>query len=132
MPRKDERTVWERVREALRDARLSPTQVSAAAIIGGEQGSISDWNKPNRGPTIANARAIGKKTNTCVEWLLTGEGPKHPGPPEDPLAEQLWNLWGRLPEGVRGRIVGIAEENALPVPKRGSGKSSDDLHPRTG
>ena len=120
MPRKDERTVWERAKEALHDAGLPSTQTYLAQIIHRKQGSLSDWNKPNRGPTIANARLVAGKTNVCVEWLLTGEGPKHPGPPEEPAAEALWNLWGRLPDLTKGKLLGIAEESALPVPKRGA------------
>lgn len=118
MRQKDQRTVWERVKEALREAGLPPTQVHAAKLIGGEQGSISDWNKPNRGPTIENTRIIALATNTCVEWLLTGEGPKHPGPPMEPAATALWSLWARLPEITKGEILGIAKSNVLKFPPK--------------
>lgn len=129
MPRGIERTVWDRVKEALAGVGLPPIQEEAAKIISGKQGSISDWNKPNRYPSIDNAVAIAKRTNTCVEWIYTGRGPKHPGPPEEPDAQQLWDLWGRLPELTRGKILGIAEENAIPVPKR---KVTDQLQRRSG
>lgn len=118
MRHKDQRTVWERVKEALSDAGLPPTQVEAARIIGKKQGSISDWNKPRRGPTVDNARQIGLATNTCVEWLLTGEGPKHPGPPMEPAAEALWSLWARLPELIKGEILGVAKSNVVKLPKK--------------
>ncbi len=127
MPQKREKTVWERVKEALHDAGLPETQTQAAKLIGGKQGSISDWNKPGRYPTIDNAAVIAKATNTCVEWIYSGRGPKHPGPPEEPSAEQLWNLWGRLPDLAKGKILGIAEENAMVPPKRRSGREAEPL-----
>jgi hypothetical protein len=124
MPHKTEKTVWKRVKEALQDAGLPPTQKQAAKLIGGKQGSISDWNKPNRYPTIDNAVTIAKATNTCVEWIYRGTGPKHPGPPEEATAEELWNLWGRLDDVGKGKVLGVAADNALDAPKRQIADSS--------
>ncbi len=111
MAKIDERTVWERVKEALADAGLRATQMKAAEIAGCSQPSVSEWNQRGSYPEIKHAEKIAKRTNTAVEWIYSGRGPKHPGPPEDPDAESLWNLWARLSESTRGRIVGMAEES---------------------
>lgn len=107
MPKSTERPVWERVKEALHEAGYSPTQEQAAKLLGLKQGSISDWNREG-GPKLANAIAIAKRLNVCVEWLYTERQPKRPGPPDDPLAQELWNYWGRLPEEIRRDFVGHA------------------------
>ena len=126
MEKTAERTVWSRVKEALNDAGIPDTQVYAAKLIGGKkQGSISDWNKPNRGMRLEHARIIGKKTNTCVEWLLTGEGPKHPGPPEERIANDLWSLWGRLPEDRKGELLGLAKAYAITGKRRDDGETRE-------
>jgi hypothetical protein len=109
MPPRDTRTVWKRVKEALNEAGLPSTQVKAAKLIGCEQGSISDWNKPGRYPTLENAETVAQATNTCVQWLMDGRGPKHPGPPEEPAAEELWSLWGRLSDRKKGELLGLAK-----------------------
>lgn len=102
------RTVWARIKEALHDRGLPETQVYAARMIGVEQPSVSDWNKPGMYPTLENAVTIAKKLGVCVEWLLTERGPKHPGPPGDELAQELWLLWEHLPAKVRRDLVGAA------------------------
>lgn len=80
---------------------------------------------------LEHARIIGKKTNTCVEWILTGLGPKHPGPPEEPIAAELWSFWGRLPPERKGEILGIAKSHAI-VGKRHDGDDSSQLQRRSG
>jgi hypothetical protein len=111
--KKTERTFWSRVQEALKDARKPVTQVYAARIAGVKQPSVSLWNEPGGFPTIENAIAIAKHVNVCVEWLLTGRGPKGIGPPEEKLARELWQFWPHLDDATKGRIVGIAQENVI-------------------
>lgn len=132
MAKKPERTVWMRVKEALIEAGMAGTQKEAARIAGMEQGSVSDWNKPGRFPTIENAAAIARATNVCIEWLLLERGPKHPGPPEEPAAIELWKLWPRLPDVTKGRILGIASENASTDSRAFEIESSEQLHRRSG
>lgn len=102
------RTVWARIKEALHDRGLPETQVYAARMIGVEQPSVSDWNKPGMYPTLENAVTLAKKLGVCVEWLLTERGPKHPGPPGDDLAQELWAIWEHLSPRVRRDLVGAA------------------------
>jgi DNA-binding XRE family transcriptional regulator len=109
-------TVWIRLKDALKDARLPETQVYAARLAGVKQPSVSDWNKPGTGPELDTAILIAKKLNICVEWLYTGRGPQRPGLPDDPIARQLWAIWPKVPAEHRERILGYAHVNALPAP----------------
>jgi hypothetical protein len=112
------RTFWERAREALEDAaragktygglRIKPTQVFAAKIADVKQPSVSDWNKPGKGPELENALRLATALDVCVEWLYTERGPKRPGIPLDTYAQQLWELWPQLSEGERGKLLGLA------------------------
>jgi hypothetical protein len=36
----------------------------------------------------------------------------------EPAATVLWSLWARLPELIKGEILGIAKSNALKFPKK--------------
>lgn len=109
------RTTWERIQEGLRDAGLPDTQKSVENHFGIKQGSISGWNRVGGGPSLPNARKIGSRLNLCVEWILTERGPKRPGPPMEPAAQTLWDLWGRISEGDRHEIVGFARAKAVPI-----------------
>lgn len=102
------RTVWARIKEALHDKKLPATQVYAAKMIGVEQPSVSDWNKSGMYPSMENAVALAKRLGVCVEWLLTERGPKHPGPPGDEHAQELWAIWEFLPTKVKGDLIGAA------------------------
>lgn len=122
VPKKPEiRTFWERAREALDDAaragkthgglRIKPTQTFAAKIADVKQPSVSDWNKPGKGPELENALKLATALGVCVEWLYTERGPKRPGVPLDNYAQQLWELWPHLPEGEKGYLLGHAANN---------------------
>lgn len=107
MVKKPQRTFWARVKEVLEDRGLPATQAHAAKIVGVQQPSISDWNKPGGYPTVENAVALAQKLNVCVEWLFTERGPKNPAP-DDEIARQLWEAWPHLNDFTKGKIVGIA------------------------
>jgi hypothetical protein len=116
------RTFWDRVKEALGDAakakrthngvRIKPTQVFAAKIAEVKQPTVSDWNKPGKGPELENGLKLAFALDVCVEWLYTERGPKRPGIPLDTYAQQLWELWPHLQEGERGKLLGIALSKA--------------------
>lgn len=114
MQKKPHRTVWDRVKEALQDKRLPATQTYLAErILGVKQPSISEWNRPDGGPTMANAKIVAEKLDICVEWLLTERGPKRPRPQDDQAA-RLWELWPDLDAGTRGELIGMATAKARP------------------
>jgi DNA-binding XRE family transcriptional regulator len=113
-----DRTVWERVKEALNDAGMPPTQAYAAKLLGIRQPSVAEWNQPRGAPTIDNAIALGLRLNVSVDWIYTGREPKRPGPPDDPIAQELWDVWGRLEEAHKQQLLGYARLSAHPTPPK--------------
>lgn len=107
-------TPWDRIREAMREHGTKPTQKECAALLGITQPSVWEWASSGGSPSVENAITLGNKLNVCVEWILTGRGPKRPGPPMEPAAEALWNVWARIPEEDRKAVVGYAEAKARP------------------
>src|SRR5690349_8849667 len=108
------RTPWDRIQEAMRDHGLKPTQKQCAAILGITQPSVWEWANGETAPSVENAIVLGRKLNVCVEWVLTGSGPKRPGPPMEPAAQALWDVWERIPAEERPLVVGYAEAKARP------------------
>ena len=113
--RRPTRTFWQRLKEALRDAGKPATQAYAASLLGIEQPSVAEWNRPGGYPTVKNAVVLAEKANCCVEWLFTERGPKRPTP-VDETAERLWNLWPQIDDITKGEIVRLAIERAPPAP----------------
>jgi DNA-binding XRE family transcriptional regulator len=102
----------ERIQEAMRDAGKGVTQGAIAKQFGISQPSVHEWGAGT--PELQRAIQIGQTLNVCVEWILTGRGPKRPGPPMEIAAQKLWDLWGRIPELERGELIGLAEARASP------------------
>lgn len=115
-PAKTQRTFWQRVQEALRDAHGEGTQEEAAKIAGVKQPSISLWNQPTGGPKLRNALKLAVALGVCVEWLYTERGPKRPGPIDDAQARRLWDLWARLDDASKDELVGYAAVRATKAP----------------
>lgn len=102
------RTFWLRVKEALHDKGWPETQKYAAQIAHVKQPSVSDWNKPGKTPELDTAVDLALQLGVCVEWLYTERGPKHPGPPGDKVAQQLWSMWGDLSDDGKRDLLGFA------------------------
>lgn len=109
------RTVWQRVKEALREAGRPDNQTEAARIAKVKQPSVSDWNKPDGYPTIAAAVLLAEELNICVEWIYTEREPKRPGPPSDEIAQELWSFWKDIPKEKRRDLLGWARLHRLPA-----------------
>lgn len=45
---------------------------------------VSYYRTGKKLPSMETALLIAQKTGVCVEWLLTGRGPKYPGPVTNP------------------------------------------------
>ncbi len=104
---------WARACEALRGLGIEQDQQTAIAkLIGVKQPSVFEWEHGKSMPSIANVTKLALKTNVTVEWLYTNRGPKHPGPPGEPLAQRLWSLWGRLGQEEKAELVGYAAVRA--------------------
>jgi hypothetical protein len=96
-------TFWTRTKEAFDEAKLDSTQEGVAKFLGIKQPSI-----PDGFPTMANAIKLAHKANVCVEWLLTGRGPRRL-PPKDGAAEHLWQIWNNLPPVRQAQVIGFAQ-----------------------
>lgn len=111
MARGSGRTVWLRVKEALRERHLPPTQNHVADMLKITQPSVSDWNKPGGAPKLEHAIILATKLNVCVEWIYTERGPKRPQP-VDPVSQRLWDVWPLIDDLTKGEIVGRAVQAA--------------------
>ena len=66
--------------QACREANLSDTQADLAKIFMVSAAMISYYKTGKKLPSMETALLIATKTGVCVEWLLSGRGPKHPPP----------------------------------------------------
>lgn len=104
------KTFWERVVEALHDMGIDEDQQTVVAkLIKIKQPSVWEWTDGGE-PSMKNARLLALALNVCVDWLLTGRGDKHPIP-SDPEAQELWELWCRVP-GIREKVLAFAKFEA--------------------
>lgn len=109
------RTAWDRLKEAMTEAGKGKTQQDLADLVGITQPSVAEWNRADGGPSLPTAIDLAEKLNTCVEWILTGRGPKHPGPPLDALTDQLMEVWKTLSPDQRRDLVGHLRMIRLPA-----------------
>ena len=61
--------------------------------------TVHDWCKGRKLPGMDNAIMLGMTLGVCVEWLLTGRGPMHPGLPDDDGIDEP--AWRDLPQDAR-------------------------------
>lgn len=66
----------DRLREACADAGLSTTQHGLARLLGVSTTTIWYYLNDEKLPSMSTAILIAGKLGVCVEWLLTGNGPK--------------------------------------------------------
>ena len=107
-------TPWDRIKIAMAEHGLKATQTECAKLLGIKQPSVWEWASNDGAPSVENSTTLGRELNVCVEWILTGRGPKHPGPPMEPAAQALWELWKRIPPEDRPLVVGYAEGKIRP------------------
>lgn len=101
--------IWDRILVALKGIGIVDNQQThIAKLIGIAQPSVSGWESHTSMPSLANVRKLAIKTNVCVDWLYTERGPKHPGPPMEPVAERLWSAWGQLSDEEKSELAGYA------------------------
>lgn len=118
MKKKVETSFWERVCEALEDRGIKKDQQTyVAKLIKIKQPSVFEWTK-GAFPSMKNAIDLALGLNVCVEWLLTGQGPKRPGLPSDPYADQLAPLWPDLEDSVKNELIVYAKvKQAIQAPE---------------
>lgn len=67
----------ERLREAATEAGFAVTQAALGKAFGLSTTTIWHYLKGEKLPSMSKAIEIAGKLGVCVEWLLTGNGPKH-------------------------------------------------------
>lgn len=85
---------------ACREARLPTQQDQLGRLFAVSAPMISYYSTGKKLPSMETALHIAQKTGVCVEWLLTGRGPRYPGPDMNPddwldlrgLSEDVINL----------------------------------------
>lgn len=85
-----------------------PTQRQIAALISVKQSSVAKW-AAGGSVDMDNVKALAKKLDVCVEWLVSGRGPKFPTEPfmADGETAALLALWEELDAPMRHRALEI-------------------------
>lgn len=97
----------ERVLEAYRGKNTDePTEQKIASVLGVSQPSVHGWKSGNISLKVAQQAAV--RFGVCVEWLMTGRGPKFPNERPDPSLAELHQIWHTLSERQRKRITDFA------------------------
>lgn len=91
--KREESEFYRRLKEAVRARyKRDLSQVELGRKYGVSQGAVSKWALGGL-PNLDTVIRIAKDTRYCVEWLLTGRGPKHPGGDLDPEQQELLALY---------------------------------------
>lgn len=101
----EEKTVLERALEAMEHAKKKATQRAIADFLGISQPSVQQWGDRGGKPEMPNAIRLAEHTGACVEWLLTGRGPKFLPRGDLRQLARLFELWPKLTSADRGAVL---------------------------
>lgn len=102
---------WKRLTAAWGARGLPVTQLGIAKKLGMSQGSVGRWKRGPGLPELDVVRDLAKKGDVCIEWLLTGRGPKRPMLIDEETNELL-EAWRRLNANNRHHVR-LTAKNAL-------------------
>jgi hypothetical protein len=105
------KTFWERLTEAWGRRSLPTTQLGIAEKLGMSQGSVGRWARGEGLPELDVVRTLALEGDVCIEWLLTGRGPRKPQPMDEETIELL-EVWSKLNSNGRHHVR-IAAQGAL-------------------
>lgn len=114
---------WERLAEMVGPEFPHKNQKAVGKLFGVGQSMITRWKTGKDTPALPRAIEIAKEYGVCVEWLLTGNGPKRPGDAPDPELGRLLEFWDTLTPTVKHEVV-------LYAAYRRSVKESHEKQPR--
>lgn len=83
-------------------------QSDVGKIFGVGQSAVTKWKTGKDTPSLPRAVEMATSYGVCVEWLLTGRGPKNPGGTPDVDLARLLEFWKDLPPEVKHDVVGYA------------------------
>jgi transcriptional regulator with XRE-family HTH domain len=80
-----------------------------AKEFGVKQPMISYWRYGQKLPSMETAQIIAKRCGVCVEWLLTGRGPKYPGIPDKQVSRAANQIMQAIPELADNQVEILAD-----------------------
>lgn len=89
-----------------KDSTVKQQEVAKIFRVG--QSSVTKWKTGKDTPKLPRAITMAMEHGVCVEWLLTGRGPKFPGGTADSEMARLLDFWDRLTPETKRNIVGYA------------------------
>lgn len=99
-------TFWGRLCDAWRERhKTKATQQAVASQYGMTQPAVGEYVKGGV-PRMAKATEIARDLRVCVEWLLTGRGPRKPSEQMiDPYFQAVFDIIAQFPEFERVRTL---------------------------
>jgi len=107
---------WRRLVEMI-GKEVTVKQKEVAIYFGVGQSAVTKWKTGKDTPSLPRAVEMATYHGVCVEWLLTGRGPKYPGDTPDAELSRLLEFWDDLEEPVKHEIVGYAVYKGAVQPK---------------
>lgn len=89
-----------------KDSTVKQQEVAKIFKVG--QSSVTKWKTGKDTPSLPRAVDMAMEYGVCVEWLLTGRGPKYPGGTSDAELSRLLEFWDRLSNDTKRNVVGYA------------------------
>lgn len=126
VPRIHDVKIWKRIVEAFGSVGVKGTPTAIAKELGMAQPSVRQWSLGETTPNRANVLAVAKKTGYLSWYIEEGKLPKkapQAADRDDPLGEELMEVWGQLSGVSRARLVERAHAilaSQLPEPKDSS------------
>ena len=105
------KSFWDRLIEAWGARELPTSQLGIAGALSMSQGSVGRWARGEGLPELDVVRELALRGDVCIEWLLTGRGPKRPMPVDEETNELL-EIWRKLKDNGR-HSVRVAAQGAL-------------------
>lgn len=104
--------LWNRFLDALTDLPhpKSDDQTVIGKQIGVGQTMVSSIKTGDKNPGMDTAIAMAGYADMCVEYLLTGKGPKRPWGGVDADFQRLVQFWESLDDTGRGELLKRADE----------------------
>lgn len=87
---------------------VSVKQSEVGKRFGVGQSAVTKWKTGKDTPSLPRAVEMASNHGVCVEWLLTGRGPKFPGGTTDPELSRLLEFWQDLQPAMRHDVVSYA------------------------
>ena len=121
MPRVAETSeFWLRLAEMVGKDFPKNNQAAVGKLFKVGQSAITKWKTGKDTPALPRAIDIAIEYGVCVEWLLTGRGPKHPFDAPDADMARLLEFWSKLLPDTKHHVVGYAAyrrsiQNSAPV-----------------